>query len=420
MAVDVNNLVLPRFASDDGTADITEPSSGLKDTGWVGGATPDRPGAQHMNWLMRQNYEAHVAWRDILWYAASDTWTAHDSAFSGSSDGDIQAFLVMHNLGLILAAGKISTTTGYISSSTDGETWTSRLGAIADGAFYGMATDGTTILAVGGTNGASPKAYSSTNGTAWTDRSGFIPGTPDAAFRGVAYDGVNGLWLACTGGEQFYSTPNPTTTNWTLRKDLAVGALYTRMAHNPSSGKTIACSTANNIAQVTTDGVTWADLTTGIANQDEYVDIQYANVNGAHTWVMAGRIPTGGSGGRAMLALSTDDGVTWAALDVDTGFAFGDGGGNAQSYSIGYSPVLKHWLTFSRNHALVGAMHAFSPGDGDSVSVRNFPPVMTDFDERVYALQYVDLDSDRKNHYWLAGADADSDEMILKSGNPVI
>lgn len=414
MAVDASNLVLPRFASDDATADITPPTSSLRDTGWVGGATPDRPAAEHMNWLMRQNYEAHLAWRDILWYGASDTWAAQDPDLGGVADVGVRDILVATPLGLIIAVGD----NGAISSSPDGETWTQRKAGVALGDLYGLATDGSIVLAVGGATGASAAVFSSSDGTTWTDRSSFIPATPDGGFKGIVWDGVNNLWLACTGDEQFYSNPFPTSQSWTLRKDIGSGGLYTRLAHNPTTGKTIGCSTTNSLAQVTTDGITWDNLNPLISGDTGYEDVQYANVNGVHTWMMAGRNTTAPTN-QAMLALSIDDGVTWTALMGTTGFALGTHA-NAAAFSIGYSPVLKHWLVHSRADVGADALRALSPGDEDSISLRNFPPVMTDYANRVHAIRYVDLDTDRKNHYWLLGASADSNEAILKSGSPVI
>jgi len=61
---------LPRWATD-GSAQITEPSSGKKDTGWV---PAEKPPAQYMNWLFKTIYNAAVVLDGLAGIAM--TWTA--------------------------------------------------------------------------------------------------------------------------------------------------------------------------------------------------------------------------------------------------------------------------------------------------------------------------------------------------------
>jgi hypothetical protein len=72
----------PRWASDDGTADIAEPLSGEKDLGW---ADAEEPPAPYMNWLQRNVYE----WQQYLEDATDQLNSTKLETSGGTVTGDL-------------------------------------------------------------------------------------------------------------------------------------------------------------------------------------------------------------------------------------------------------------------------------------------------------------------------------------------
>lgn len=415
--------VLPRWASDDSVADIVEPTGGKKDLGWVGGATPDRPPAQFMNWLRRRNYDAHAQWRESLWYAAADAWTVHDSQLhlaSGTLINNSGAMILRKDLGVALAAMGGSGRT-YVATTTDGETWTLRDSVVAANSDPGgVATDGNLILVTGGTTDAAKFIRSSTDSTTWASQTANFTPTCNG-LETVLFDPIGNRWIVFEkSGDDVFSAIDPTTAAaWTKRADLASN--NARAAVNPFTGKIIASATDGTLSVSTNGGANWAVLTHGFEATFTTVigAIEYARQDGLDVWVLSGRTT---SPRESAWLYSTDDGVTWSRASFADGYpsySINDPVGPtlADAHTAFYSPVLKHWLFCERNSTLSFRVYAGQPGIPSSWSLRTFASP-TGFISAVDVGKWVDLDPNRTNQFWLLIANANRSESAVKSRNP--
>lgn len=256
--------VLPRFATG-AAADVTEPTEALKTSGWVGGATPDRPAAQHFNWLLKQSYEAHLWWLQFLVFHASKDWVNASNPFPAMDSDSVIINQVAYSssLDIFVAVGQALSSSAkkhLISSSPDLSTWTIRqnIAATGDPGFVGVRwiSDASLFVAFGSSASGTGAGviYTSPDGTTWTNRttSGF-----GGTILDVEYDPISALWIAIDATSVRTST-SITSPSWTSR-DTATS--YKAIAVDKTNGIIcVGCASPISVRR-STDGTTYSSIT---------------------------------------------------------------------------------------------------------------------------------------------------------------
>lgn len=204
-------------------------------------------------------------------------------------------------------AGSVGTGTGltrYNASSTDGVTWTSRLGAgFGNTEVSGVRFGGGIFFGIDRAGNISTSA----NGTTWTNRASNM--VPPGALPGMAYvAGISQQYLianTASGGNYNSSTDGVT---WVTRTglDASNGGASLAGHNNFATAKVLSfAGGSNSYYYSSTDGITWTSrafpTSTGSANSGLATD------GSKYVW--------GGAGGNIY---SSTDGITWTA-----GQAFG-------------------------------------------------------------------------------------------------
>lgn len=266
---------------------------------------------------------------------------AANTKVMGATAADINAVIeAPFSPYLLVAAGDAE-----ISSSPDANTWTQRLSS-ALVTFNGLATDGTTIVAVGNHSGGND-IYTSVNATAWTSRTSASAGS----FLGAVAFG-NGVFVAIGADTVTTAQTSPTGTTWTSRTIPDIGGCYGVIYAN---GLFVAAGTKGIATSPT--GTTWTQrltlagtganqLSTVVWNGEQFIAIgvdvaRYTSPDGV-TWTSLGtpgfkmhcyslasngkRLVVGawvggsGADGAGPLAadalLMTADGITWESAGV--------------------------------------------------------------------------------------------------------
>ena len=143
-------------------------------------------------------------------YTSTDakTWTARTSGFGSN---DIYKIHYVAGLSLWIAVGN----NGTLTTSPDGITWTARTSNIGANTINDIASDGTTVVAVGeggGTTNTGGIIYSS-NGTTWTRKSQSL--TVGDYYYCVAYNGTNWLVGATSSTNNYLYASSP-SGSWTV------------------------------------------------------------------------------------------------------------------------------------------------------------------------------------------------------------
>lgn len=206
-------------------------------------------------------------------------------------------------LGLFVACGNDSG--GFnaeIRTSPDGITWTQRYTAANPPALNGVATNaaGTTVVAAG----TSGFLLSSTNGTSWTSRtSGF--GT-DIIYQ-VAWNGT--LFVAVGSAGKISTSPDGIT--WTARTS-GTASVLSGVAANPATGRCVAVGATGTVV-TSADGITWTG-TNGLHNLGSSNVHTVGFGDGAF---IVGPISSGTT------IWASPDGITWSTRNAPSGIHVG-------------------------------------------------------------------------------------------------
>ncbi len=243
--------------------------------------------------------------------ADGETWNSY-------YPNGISMLNVLYNGSLFVAVG-VDETNGnaVISTSADGTLWTQRLNTnLSGGFFWGVARNGSTLVAVGGNvtaSGSNKLAYSTDGGLNWTTGPVLASPTGNIGFNGVAY--VN--------------------------------------------GKFVAVGTAATIA-TSADGVTWATATSG----ETFLNFIGVGGNGATTYVTSG-------GG---VILSSADNITFARSMTP---AFQTAGGIANPAILALRSI-DGYLYAGGGTTVAGNAVILRSSDGQSFSPTTVPGTAND------------------------------------------
>ncbi len=356
------------WATDVGAVD-TEPSAGLKGSGWLAG---DVVADGHLNWVLQRLDEwtqhhddatndlnlirwqekpnpSNIQLNDVTYDIVNARWCAVGNAagtypyiITSDDDGDTWTLRtptvaknlalnsIAHNgVDLWVAVGEDDGTDSYILSSPDGETWTQRIPTTHRTAdLRGVAHDQSGLwTAVGSPQGSYPLIVTSTDGITWTER--VSNGLNTQILFSVAHDG-DALWT-CVGGHNGTQSLIQTSADgitWTVRNPPTLRTILLRgIAHDQTgiwvaSGDTI--GTNDPYILYSYNGTTWFEGA--------------ASFGGAMQAVFFG-------GGECVLcssfitSLASKDGrLSWLSFAPDTSRAaapFGGGYGNHVRILVG-------------------------------------------------------------------------------------
>jgi len=308
--------ILPRWGTS-AAADLTEPSEALKDDGWVGGASPDRPAAQHFNWILHQNYLTHLFWENFLLFRPSSDWIAKYDVLKGDTSQPAtcngMAYSPTQDIFVAVGDGFVSSNArGLISSSPDGVTWTNRLqysGSLpAIGEFRGVKwLSGPALFVAWGVNTTTnyPIFYNSADGITWAQSVGALVGATEV--YDCAYDEVSGSLIAVCDNS-IYHTLNILTPSWAVTGANAANGVngYRKIAVNGTGTAIVSGNTGKYVRS--TDG--FVTNPSAVVHSHAMQDIIWDSVGGRFVGV-------GVSGGYVLLQYSTAGVLTGDWTDVD-------------------------------------------------------------------------------------------------------
>jgi len=183
------------------------------------------------------NWSKYVRVSELAGSATStdfDTWTAYNPIYNSYA---LTSYNVIFANSVFVQTGS----SGSISSSTDGQTWTVRTSGVASH-IRGLIWDSTNSLFIA--TGASNIMVTSPNGTTWTTR------TATGTFNDIA---TNGSGVSVAVGDSWVIFSSSNGTSWTSRTSNTTKNL-SGVAWNGT--KFVAFGTAGIIV-TSTDGTTW-------------------------------------------------------------------------------------------------------------------------------------------------------------------
>jgi hypothetical protein len=171
--------------------------------------------------------------------ATGGIWTIDDGGFGSE---DVQG--LVYGAGLYVAVG----TAGTLTTSADGDTWTSRTSQFGASIINAVAFNGSNLFVA---VGASGKVSTSSNGTTWTAQ-GPITGTP--TMRAVVWASELSLWVAVGNSAAVSTSPDGIT--WTNRTSNYPTGDIQGVSWNGS----ILVAVGNQANVITSiDGITWTN-----------------------------------------------------------------------------------------------------------------------------------------------------------------
>lgn len=254
-------------------------------------------------------------WKDAIWTGSAFLVVAEGDAIGTAGDIDytlystdgttysVSAFppeivngelSYANTLGQVIAysgsAYCIATLDQKIATSTNGKVWNRRANVTTPVDVYSIAFGNSNFVIVGQSAiGVGQAAYSSDSGVTWTGVT--IGGS--TAFSAVAYSSSDILFCAVSGvtGDKAYTSP--TGAVWTQRTLPASGRRFTIVSNGTDF---IAPRFNSNIADTSSDGITWGTVTLPSTK-----DWQYSYWTGELYLISDG-----------LVVAYSSDGVTWA------------------------------------------------------------------------------------------------------------
>ena len=240
-------------------------------TSWV--STGSGGGTNVASWYDSVNNFAIVGRNNnTIGYKSGSTITSDSLSFSsyvnvnlgwtGSGSESVLGGCVNPTTGANYASGWSSTGSAYVPhiSRTPGApsgTWTeATLTGFTSGSLLAIASDGTYVVAVGGSVYNSSSAdgkvvWSNNDGTSWNITT--LSGSGD--LRGITHDG-SGKWCAVGTSGIIYTSTNPSSGTWTSRTSGTSNNLW-NVAHDKSAGEFLAVG-ENKTLLSSSDGTTWS------------------------------------------------------------------------------------------------------------------------------------------------------------------
>lgn len=244
-------------------------------------------------------------------YTSTDlaAWTRQSTVTNASK--------IAHNSGTYVIVG----TAGYLASSTDLITWTTR---VVSGAttLYDIVYDNTRWVAAGSA-GASGFVYTSTDAATWTARGGVA----SAAFYRIASNGAPGSLVAAAANTNIYYSTN-TGTTWTgvtVSGDAIQGYIGLTWAAVESKFVRAVSGFINSSA----DGITWTNRASGATYWEDVIH------NGTDFFAAATATGTTATG-TTIIGNGSTDGITWSGSLTWSAYASsGEAGQNGSGLSAG-------------------------------------------------------------------------------------
>jgi len=274
-----------------GSATVTEPSSGLKSSGW---SADDVVADGHINWLLKRLDEWVQYLEEKDSYIITHVWDERSNPKSFDLND------IFDTGSLFVAVGNADGTDAYIVTSTDGITWTERSNP-KNYDLYGIAHNGSLFVAVGAADGTGAYIVTSSDGITWIERSN----PKNFALNSVVYDSNNSLFIAvgAADGTDAYIVTSSDGITWTERSNPKNFALKDIATDN--SGLLIAVGDADGTdAYIITspDGITWTER----SNPKNFRLLGVAYNQNMKYWVAGGD-----SDGSDAYILASNDGLSW-------------------------------------------------------------------------------------------------------------
>jgi hypothetical protein len=318
---------LPRWATGAG-ADITEPTDSKKDVGWIGGATPDRPPAQHFNWLFNQVYQSLNWMFGLFFFAMFQQWNAAvNIGFADSPLSGTGKVLYAEWDDLFVVCGVDDGSDSFISSGVSaGSTWTLRITQTNGDTLRDIAHNGSNLWVVVGRDAGAPNeaimfSASTASGT-WTDHRA-THASVNEGYASVCYDASSGRWIM--------GIENTDDIAYTTAPGTSPTVVDTTISAFTSSGvDSIACDGSQNVVAMSSSastgaasksanaGTAWSAVTLPWTPKQSTAMVAYNPV--FDYFIVAGQDNTSGE---LKVAISTDQGTSWDeavidAIDADT------------------------------------------------------------------------------------------------------
>lgn len=258
-----------------------------------------------------------------MWYSREGKYWEEISSASGIYDLYAVCFDANIDSGKWVAVGEYRTGTAVTIVTSEyvqingPDTWTLRTANIPSGtaSLYGVASDGTTFVAVGSADGSGYAVIlTSTSVATWTDR-----GTTAAItglFNDVCYG--NGLFVAVgwTGSAPLIATSANGTSGWTSRTP-ASGS--TEILRGVTWNGTVFVAVGDNgEIQTSPDGINWTEKRDNSHTTEQLLGVSSSDLG----MIVAASAGAGSSNGKLLYSL--DNGESWNYLTgIDTSTAGG-------------------------------------------------------------------------------------------------
>jgi hypothetical protein len=257
----------PRWAYGS-SADITEPASGKKDTGWEGGSTPDRPPAQNFNWFWKSIWE-QVDWLLSNFYRLYPGHHWRDPDDIGINvKVQVDLSYAPWDDKFVIVGSTWGGGPGFICSAlSSGDVWTVEQSSLS-GNLFGIAHNGSNLWAAFGDDGAAGEIHMWTASTAdgtWTDRTAVHAAANIGLGRAGIYDSYNSRWhFGHLDGDQIAYTSDPTSV--AVTKVTATGASGGIRALAADGSGVVLAFGDSGISRSTNGGTSWASAAGGVTD----------------------------------------------------------------------------------------------------------------------------------------------------------
>ena len=396
---------LPKWAFG-ASADITEPGEALKELGWTGGATPDRPPAQFFNWQWNSIYKGLEWVQNLFLFYPGQNWRAVDDIGinDGVSIGDI-VYAKWDDQFVLVGWDTIGSTQYFFCSGVSGgDTWVVEQSGVS-GTLEGAAHNGADFWVVFGTFGTEVTMWTaSTADGVWTDRTAMHAGFNGGLLCGI-YEASTDTWIfGSNSGGDVGRTVDPSTT--VLTKINAVGAFSAVTALAADGAGVVLAAGFTDLSRSTNGGASFSLVTPPVAaDNDSQKAALWDSVNSRFLYtarrasddqLVICESPTGATG-------------TWTVHEVDQVAAHADA--EAVSLKVGArGEVFVGGTSGDSSAFLVGTMNLV---DWYGLDV---PAIATTKDQDYCVVEVQDKTATAKGHFLVGAIGNDAEDPAVIDG----